>query len=91
MEGTHCQGSSIIFDRERETSLCSPGFLASCRDFVEVDDSSDQGYAAWASDQVTNVDFAVRCAWLPFGQRRVKSSLNLGGGEAIAGMRALRR
>ena len=91
MECTHCQGSSIIFDCKIEKPLCSPGFLARWRDFVEVDDPSDQGSTARASDQVTNVSFAVLCAWLPFVQCRMKSSFYLGGGEAIAGNRRLLR
>lgn len=63
---THCNRPSIVFDSKLKASLGGLGHLARCRDVVEVDDPSHQRYAAWASDQVTDVGLVVRCAWLPW-------------------------
>ena len=66
LRDTHCQYPGVIFDSELEAPLGSFGHLARCRDAVEVDDPAHQRYAAWASNQVTNVSLIVDCAWLPW-------------------------
>ena len=86
LRDTHGEGPSVIFNNELQASFRSLGHLARCRYVVEIGHSSYHCYAAWTSDQTTNVCLVVRCTWLPFVQHRVKSGFNLAGGEAIAGI-----